>query len=234
MAASVPALAQANPSDSSSFDMSEIHGTIGVRMWRVDWQSWFFPANPTYHNADLETAVIPVGSLRYKDFLVSGSYLLSKDFQFNPAPDYPTTERREYDVNLGYFVVPGLAVSLGWKDVKYDTSDGGYTWHLKGPTLGLSGSAPLAPWSSLYGSLAYGRPKLKDNAVFNDVRANYLLTELGLAFPLGHFSDSLHGFVVTAGYRYQRIGAKSNVAGATSDELFENTQGAVLGISYSM
>jgi hypothetical protein len=231
---SSPAMAQAD-----NF-WSEIHGTVGARLWNVDWSSWFqssVPGSSTtiaqYRNADKETTFIPLVSLRYKEFLVSGSYMLPKDFQF-PIAGYPATERREYDVNFGYFLAPGLVVSLGYKNVKYESSDGEYTWNLKGPTLGMSGSAPLAQWASLYGNLAFGRPKLKDNAVFNDVRANYVLTEVGLAFPLTQMSDSLRGLVLTAGYRYQRIGAKPNVAPSPGHELFEHTQGPVLGLSFSM
>jgi len=217
------------------FNWSDMHATVGARLWRVEWTSWFGAVGspPIYLTADLETAVIPVASIRWKDFLLSGSYMLAKDFQF-PISNYPLTERKEYDVNLGYFVLPGLALSLGYKNVKYDTNDGTYRWDMKGATVGASGSAPMSPFLSLYGTFAYGRPKLKDNAVFNDVRAKYLLTELGLAWPLGHWSPSMNGMVITTGYRYQRIGAHSNVTGITGTELNETAQGYLLGFSYSM
>ena len=224
--------AQSPDSGSGMFDFKDLHGTVGVRFWRTDWSTWFGVTRPQYVNADLETTVTPVASVRYKDFLVSGSYLLRKDFKF-PFPNYPPTERREYDLNVGYFLLPGLAASIGYKNVKYDTVDSSYIWNAKGVTVGLSGSAPLGPWTSLYGNLAYGRPKLQDNAIFNSVRAKYLLTELGLAFPLGQLSESMSGVVVTTGYRYQRIGAVPNVAGVFGGELFEYTQGAVIGITYS-
>lgn len=230
-------VATAQSSPDSMFN--ELHGTIGVRFWRVDWSTWFQTAVPNtnvrlaeYRNGDFETTITPVASLRYRDFLLSGSAMASRDFSF-PNVSYQF-DRREYDVNLGYFLAPGLIASLGYKNVKYETSDGEYTWNLKGVTVGMSGSAPLAPWASLYGNVAYGRPKLKDNAVFNDVRAKYLLTEVGLAFPLAHMNDSMRGFVVTAGYRYQRIGATPNVNPSPGHELFEYTQGPVVGLSFSM
>ena len=239
VAALSPLAAQAQQSqDSTWFDTGELHGTIGVRLMDMAWTSWFTSATTPvfveYREANKETTVTPVASVRYKNFFLSGSYMLNKDFDF-PLPNYPRTERKEYDINLGYFIVPGLAASVGYKNVKYDTSDGGYRWEAKGPTLGLSGSAPVSPYASLYGNFAYGWPKLHDDFAFNDKNGKYLLSELGLAFPLGALTPSMNGFVATVGYRYQRIGAVANgdpsVAGR---ELFEYSQGAVIGFSYSM
>jgi|SRR5688572_21099845 len=219
--------AQAQQSDNW---MDDVHGTVGLRLWRTEWQSWF--TNDRYVKAETETAVIPLLSLRWREFLVSGSYMTSTDFTFDPtyAP-----ERKEYDINVGYFILPSLAATVGYKRLEYGTSD--YDWETKGWTVGLSGSAPLAPWMSLYGNMAYGRPKIQDNSgVFNGQKAKYLLTEFGLAFPLGQVTPSMQGFLFTAGYRYQRIGAQpaSGIAGVGERELFEYTQGPVLGFSYSM
>ena len=102
----------------------------------------------------------------------------------------------------------------------------------------MSGSAPVHPTTSLYGSFAYGRPKITDFAggaayAFNGARSHYLLTEMGLAFPLGAMDQSMTGFVVTAGYRYQRIGAKVNTGNFSAPELYETAQGPVIGMSYS-
>jgi hypothetical protein len=211
--------------------MDDVHGTIGLRLWRTEWTSWF-GSNQSYLAAGDETAVIPVASIRYKEFLVSGSYMAKTDFSFTPAY---TPERKEYDINFGYFLLPSLAATVGYKHMHYDSPDG-YDWTTKGWTVGLSGSAPLAPYMSIYGNLAYGRPKIQDNSLtFTGQRARYLLTEFGLAFPLGHFSPSMSGFLVTAGYRYQKVGADPNAAGGVGTrELFEYTQGPVLGLSYSM
>lgn len=219
-----------NAQQSGSWDMGDVHGTIGLRLWSTEWTSWF-PVEK-YVKAGTEVAFIPVVSARYKEFLVSGSYMTKTDFEFDPTYK---PERKEYDVNFGYFILPGLAATVGYKHMHYDSPDG-YDWTSKGWTVGLSGSAPLAPYTSLYGSLAYGRPKINDNSLaFTGQRAKYLLTEFGFAFPLGHWSPSMSGFLVTAGYRYQRVGADPNAAANVGTrELFEYTQGPVLGISYSM
>ncbi len=223
--------AQAQSTDSTWMDMGDLHGTIGVRLWRTEWTSWF--SDDRYIKADAETAVIPVVSLRYKQFLLSGSYMTKTDFTFDPTY---IPERKEYDVNFGYFILPSLAATVGYKHMEYLPGDG-YNWTTKGWTVGLSGSAPLAPWMSLYGNVAYGRPKINDNGfAFSGQKAKYLLTEFGLAFPLGQVSPSMNGFLATLGYRYQRVGAQpnTNVPGLSGRELFEYTQGTVLGFSYSM
>ena len=218
---------------SDNFLPEDVRATVGVRLWTTDWSSWFGDGS-RYLHAGIETTVIPVASVRYKNFLMSGSYLLQKDFQFPPESGSAIIDRKEYDVNVGYFLLPGLAVSLGYKAVEYE--GGGYEFSAKGVTFGVSGSAAIAPWTSLYGNLAVGRPKINDTQyAFSNARGKYLLTEFGLAFPLGQMSNSLNGFVVTAGYRYQRIGAFPNgPAGFPPRELFETTQGPVLGLSFSL
>ena len=235
-AALFPLATPAQTSDSSGWmpDMADVRGTIGVRFWRTDWSTWYtvYPLEVSYAHAQLETTVTPVASIRYKDFLVSGSYLLEHGFRF---PGNTTeAKRKEYDVNLGYFVFPGMAVTLGWKNLTY-TNEGlnHYKWVTKGLTAGVSGSAPIAPMVSLYGNVAYGRPKINDRDRYfaGDTRGKYLLTELGLAFPLGQMNSALGGLVVTTGYRYQRVGG---MAKGSPYEVFEYTQGPVLGITYSM
>jgi hypothetical protein len=130
---------------------------------------------------------------------------------------------------------------VGWKGLEYKDdpfpASGGYKWTAKGPTVGISGNAPIAPWVSGYGNVAYGWPKVEDqNVAFSGERGRYLLTELGLAFPLGHWENMLGGGVVTAGYRYQRVTAYANGAGAgrlVGAQLYEITQGPVVGFSWT-
>jgi hypothetical protein len=225
------ALAQVS-SDSMLPDMKDIHGTVGVRAWRVDWATWFDYYD--YRNGSLANAVIPVASLRYKNFLVSGSYMARKEIEF----PYPYINgnyrfgRSEYDVNAGYMIVPGLVVTAGYKNINYNGSD--LDWEAKGPTIGVAGSAPLSSWVSVYGNAAYGRLKLTDSGhTFTKARGKYLLTEVGLAFPLGNFSSTLSSVVATFGYRYQRLGTYPNAPTSLPIELFEYTQGPVAGLSLS-
>jgi hypothetical protein len=209
----------------------DMHIAVGVRMWRTDWTTWNNVANRDYGSADLRWSAIPVVSLTYRDWLVSTSYQVPGTFDFNQF-GY-SFRRKEFDANVGYFVVPGrLAVTLGYKDVRYTSEKTPYSWQAKGPTVGLTGNAPLADWAALYGNMAYGRPKLDDVTHFVGQKGSYLLTEFGLAFPLGAHSDALSGAVVTAGYRYQRISAYPSVSSVPHNELYEVTQGPVIGIAY--
>src|SRR5262249_59134635 len=124
----------------------------------------------------------------------------------------------------------GLVASVGWKGIDYHSPV--YKWSAKGPTVGMSGSAPLAPQVSLYGNVAYGWPKMQDYGVaFSNARGRYLLTEFGLAFPLGQFHEAMGRTVLTAGYRYQRVSAFPNAADYPHVELYEYTQGPVAGVS---
>jgi hypothetical protein len=222
-AALTPIVSEAQSTD--TLLPEDVRATVGVRFWNTDWSTWYSAYE--YRHAGGTTPVIGVASVRYKDFLVSGSYLFPHDFQF---PDNPNAVRRsEYDVNFGYLIYPGLVATVGWKDINYDSAD--YRWKTKGVTLGLSGSAALSPVVSMYGNVAYARPKVDDGGVnFSDSSGKYLLTELGLAFPLGQLNSSLAGAVVTAGYRYQRVGAVAKFG----TEVFEYTQGPVIGLSFSL
>jgi hypothetical protein len=236
VALTLPFVATAQMPDFKMPDMSDVHATIGVRAWQTDWSTWFFngtSSNPTYPHAGLKVTVTPVVGIRYQDWLVSASYLVNRSFQF-PGEGF---KRHEYDVNVGYFIAPSLAVTAGWKGLYYKDDPGPYDWSAKGPTVGLTGSAPIAPWVSGYGNIAYGWLKVDDkNGAFNGEHGKYILTELGLAFPLGHYENMLGGAVVTAGYRYQRVSAFAGGAGAgplRNAQLYEITQGPVAGLSWT-
>lgn len=209
-------------------DMKDVHFTVGVRFWQTDWSTWVEPISSTYSHADLRWSVIPVVSVSYRDWFVSGSYQTPGTFNFEDVSF--NFKRREYDANLGYFFVPGrLAVTAGWKEVRY--TGGTYRWRAKGPTIGITGNAPVANWASIYGNIGYGRPKVDDEGLFKSKHGKYLLTEFGVAFPLGAHADMLSGAVLTAGYRYQRIGAYASDNTLVTSELFEIAQGPVIGLA---
>ncbi len=237
-------------------DWKDVHATVGLRLWQTEWTTWANSSEPNaYVTGGLKRTVIPLVSVRYRNFFVSGSTVLKATFDFPPVTtfnvDFPrqtnvidpfSFSRKEYDVNLGYFIVPDrLAVSVGWKNIKF--SNARYAKEVKGPTVGLSATAPIAAYLSVYGNLAYGIPKVKDTdpqtgqsgLLFRDARGRYLLTEFGVAVPLGHFADALTGATLTAGYRYQRVSVYPN--GDPTAIVFANvstydlTQGPVIGVS---
>lgn len=242
--------------------------TIGLKTWVTNWNTWFTQntANDVGNfadtavikdvfnrKADSEVTFIPQLTVRNGPWLVSGSALAKKDFTFflnsrngNELAEV-TLERKEYDLNVGYSLAAGAIVTLGWKDLRYENS-GGFKYTAKGPTIGISGSAPLAAGISMYGNIGYGRPKITDNSgEIEKKRGSYILTEVGLAYPLGQMNEGLKTAVVTAGYRYQRLSSgnvtsrtvavNNGTVGATLGErgveLVDVTEGFTLGASFT-
>jgi hypothetical protein len=222
--------------------------TIGLKTWVTSWNTWFtqsttnnLGSNASFavindvfnRKAESEVTFIPQLTVRNGPWLVSGSAMAKKDFTFflsNPVGGQLNElqlERKEYDLNVGYALAPGAILTLGWKDLRYQNS-GGFRYTAKGPTIGISGSAALAAGISMYGNVGYGRPKLTDNSGdIEKTRGTYILTEVGLAYPLAQMNESLRTAVVTAGYRYQRL-SSGNVT--TTTRAVNNSQlGAVLG-----
>jgi hypothetical protein len=240
--------------------------TIGLKTWVTNWNTWFVQSttnglgnnasfaviNDVFNRkAESEVSFIPQLTVRNGPWLVSGSALAKKEFTFflsNPNGtqlNEASFERKEYDVNLGYSLAPGIAVTLGWKDLRYE--GGTYKYNAKGPTIGVSGSAALAMGFSMYGNIGYGRPKINEEAGTEKKRGSYLLTEVGVAYPLGQMSEGLKTTVVTAGYRYQRLssgnvttttravnnGQLGAVLGERAVELVDITEGFTLGVSFT-
>ena len=252
----------------AQMSMENTSFTIGLKTWVTNWNTWFTQntandignfANTAVikdvfnRKADSEATFIPQLTVRNGPWLISGSALAKKDFTFflnsrngNQLAEV-TLERREYDINFGYSLAAGAIVTLGWKDLRYENS-GGFKYTAKGPTIGIAGSAPLAAGVSMYGNIGYGRPKITDNSgEVEKTRGSYILTEVGLAYPLGQMNESLKTAVVTAGYRYQRLssgnvtartvavnnGQVGAVIGERGVELVDVTEGFTLGASFT-
>lgn len=243
----------------ASSHAQDLQGTVGLKTWFTSWTSWGLAQNPyngqSYQtvsplNSDTEASFIPQVSLRYGRWLLSTSYMTSTHFTLSSAqPAGPLQSlgenRREVDANVGYFVMPGLAVTAGYKQLDQSIGGGTLTWG--GPTLGLAGTVPIGSYGlAAYGSFGFGwlhltvPPNLTDAAGDSGFNASYLLAELGLAYSFGG------RFTVTLGYRSQtvrtdgyQLGAVSlatsnapNVPYATT-ELKDITQGLTLGLTAS-
>lgn len=197
--------------------------TIGLKAWNNNMNKWapgiavgtdsLIPIIGNFESSN-ETAWIPSGSVRYKNFMVGGSYFAKQTYDF--AGDQ--IDRKEYDVIAGYYVLPTLAIIAGYKQVDQklllaglDTQD----WKYKGPIVGLSGSAPLTGGFSLYGTAAVGALKFKptgsltSQGIVVNADADYRLGEVGVAyaFDLGRQTGP-KALIGTLGYRYQSIVAK--------------------------
>jgi len=157
-------------------------------------------------------AAIPNLGVRYKDIFLSGGYFNKTHYKF---PDYSiagtrfstTADRKETDINLGWFLVPNLALTIGGKWVKqeFETTSMGLTTDsstkYRGVTGGIVGFAPIGSGFAFYGNGSGGPTKAK----FDTGESSsgwYTSSEFGLAYAL------LKGAVATWGYKYQVLNTK--------------------------
>jgi hypothetical protein len=214
----VAGLAQAQE---SGFNVS-----VGLKGWNTQWDTFSYDTNAagervvTQSPARDKFVLIPQLSVRYRDFLGSVSMYPSTDHEFI---DGSTGTRKEFDLNLGYYVMPTVALTLGYKKLQQrDTTN---IYELAGPVAGVSATAPLGRDFSLYGAFGLGRLKVTSgsNVIFGD--ANYRLSELGVAYTLATPSVT-KALTFTAGYRTQVLSTKDAIEGQDGRDL---TQGLTLG-----
>lgn len=199
--------------------------SAGVKVWNTEWTTFGYDTNGageqviTQVPAKDKVIFVPLLSLRYRDFLASISGYRPTDYEFVGGG---SNSRKELDVNLGYFVLPGVAVSLGYKKVGQKGDSDNY--ELAGLVAGLSATAALGNSFSLYGSLGLGR--MKDTAASTvKFDADYRLTEVGLAYSLA--TDRLaKALTFTVGYRTQVLSSKEALGAQDGRDL---TQGLTLG-----
>lgn len=203
--------------------------SLGLRAWNTEWTTFsYFPINPqdsvvTQVPARDKLVLVPTLSLRWRDAFGSVSLYPTTEHSMY---DGLRSERREFDLNAGYYVLPGLAVTLGYK--KMVQTDGRFSYRPAGPVVGLSATAPLGAGLNVYG--AFGVGWLKTPAARNtfDVvfDAEYRLTELGLAYslPVTWMAKAL---TLTAGYRTQVLSSKQARGDQDGRDL---TQGLTVGL----
>jgi hypothetical protein len=209
--------------------------TVGARAWHTDWTtfSYFVEPDPvtgvlvkralTQVSAPNKLVLMPSLSARYGNFTGSLSGFQSTRFDFD---DGGSGTRKEWDINVGYLVLPSLALTLGYK--KVSQRDGAVRYEPKGPMLGLNASGSVSGPVSMYGNLGVGRLKTppkngNDNIV--DFKATYRLAEFGLAYSFGG-GGVPRLWSLTAGYRIQVL--RSIDAFGTQDGK-DTTQGLTFG-----
>lgn len=234
--------------------------SIGVRAWESTWSTWGIDQKP-YNGASYETvaplesstkvAVTPLGSLRYGNVFVSGSYLTKTGYSLTaPEPAGPLRHavgvRSEVDANVGYYFLQSLSAFVGYKQLRQQF---GTTLKWSGPTIGLAGSAPLGQSGfSLYGSLGYGFLELKlptgtvDGAGRSTRPARYELGEFGLAYSFKTGRGALWPrLTATLGYRTQTVRTRDyalasntfagvNLGAYDQADVRDHTQGFTVGL----
>ena len=217
---------------------------LGLKLWQSQFSIQIpFPVTVggerlTPVESEAALVFIPQLSLRYRDWVATLSTQIAKDYSilFYDGSSLLTIGRSEVDFNLGYYVVPGLAASLGYKrfKLKLDNATDSFT----GPTFGLSGTAPLGSDLSLYA--AAGFASLKDSAPARaglaspGSRAKYQLTEVGLAYALSGASIARTAGL-TLGYRTQTLKAPTTLRGTTPGSSYKadarhQSSGVTLGL----
>ena len=233
---------------------SPLNVSVSLRAWNNKWNSWdVLPSGGGVqsgvenYTSGNEFAWIPALSLRYGNFALAGSYMTSTNYGFSGNSGTFSADRKESDVTLGYYVLPSLAINLGYKTVDQQFKPGG-DFKYKGPFVGVSGAAPIGNGFSVYGNVAIGRmdadfpgflarPTLLSNS---SNTADYRLSEIGLAYSFLGVSNMVKALTITAGYRAQVLdtGLTLPQGGATATSLVsrstrgrDNTEGFTIGIS---
>jgi len=259
----------------------DFSASIGLKTWINEWEyPILLTTNNNYmvrtqHSDTTEFAFIPTLNLRYKKFFVSGSYLPDTNYSFETqnidlvdkeiyigtiAAQFNAT-RSEWDINLGYYILPSLIVTAGYKNInrefdinlndkqfpnvvqpflnvgKTDTS---------GFTLGFAGVAPLRGQFGLYGSFAYGWLKTEKNISSNfknvlgqqygNFDVKYYLGEFGLTyFSKLENIHTLEAASIYMGYRFQALNEERGSLDNNGRplEVTDTTSGFVFGVNLS-
>ncbi|MBL0086763.1 MAG: hypothetical protein IPP44_08770 [Ideonella sp.] len=231
--------------------------TAGLRLWSNAWTSWdvypplqtplgSIPGAAENFTAGSRVTAIPTISARFGDLLLSASQFSPTRYTFEGNAGAFTARRDEADVLAGYYLLPTLAATLGYKQVRQDFGANA-KFRYSGPTLGAVASAPLTAGFTLYGSFGLGRMRtqlpLRDAEGRSTFDANYLLGELGLAYSLspGKLWPQAKAVALTAGYRSQVLSTSgfrialdtSNASASRGTKLRDTTEGLTLGLSLS-
>jgi hypothetical protein len=230
---------------------ADLDFTVGTKLWAAEWSSW--DPVPTgsggvsvVESVAANTTLAPIvqGSVRYGHWLAAASYFVTTSYDLGGAIDPHqgtlsalAASRKEVDVNAGYFLASGFAATLGYKQI--DQSFGGNPYKWSGPTVGLSGGAPVYDALSMYSTFAYGRLSVSAPATASSVssgaHADYFLGELGVSYgfdtPLSGLSLS-----VTLGYRIQIVGTRAlgittGPASHTGVDVHDVTYGPAIGVA---
>jgi len=227
----------------------DVRVSVATKLWFNEWTSWVGQDYADENNRNFtdfvsisgrRAAVIPAISARWQDWLVSASSFAAARYSLSGSDLTARSARHETDVSIGHYVLPTVALSAGYKTVNQAFNR---QYHFAGPTLGISGSAPLTGTNlSVYGSFAVGQLKATfggADAVGRTVfRANYNLSEFGFAYSFGRMSLMPAYLTGTLGYREQSIITRgyrgySATRGTYEDRVRDATQGVAAGIVVS-
>lgn len=255
----------------------QLEFTIGLKAWNTSWQSYLpaviVGATPSGQPAAselvnsvegrTEVAALPTVTLRYERYFLSAGYArYSSNFDLVQSPIGVVNgqnifasrtdhiRRREIDVNLGYFVLPGLALTVGYKGAREnrdtrtavapDTTLNLLSGKFDGLLLGALGSYEIVPGFSGYGQLGYGIGRGRvtygegtltpGNSFKNNPR--YMVTEIGVAYQLPLTNRWIQRTSLALGYRSQTVKQKvPSLIGGEQREVRDVKDGIVLSLN---
>jgi hypothetical protein len=233
----------ASPASQAQEAPSATQFSFGVKIWSASWMSYLpatyvgVGANNQPLVADVvnsvegsrRTSALPLLAIRYGNYLASASYgRFSSDFSVlnsplaTPGGTVVTARsdhfvRNESDLTLGYFVLPGVALTAGYKyatesrDTRLGTTQAAPLLESRARSLlvGVVGSFPVHDALSAYVQAGYGPARIKthtaDNSVAIDVNGRYLIGEIGLSYPFLIDKAGLRAATAAIGYRTQTV-----------------------------
>lgn len=229
----------------------DLYMSAGMKLWINTWQTNLTGNSGkdwTQLTADPVVGIVPNLSLKYKQLLIAGSFMATGDYQFPHQTFKNGTavrneldvkgNRQEIDLNVGFYVVPQVALTMGYKGItekfKVTSSLTGYSEnsvYLNGVTFGITGSAPIGNGFSVYGSGAGGPMFVTYTPAssYTDT-ALYEASELGFAWHAPRAP-----LTATLGYKFQLIQtsiSSQNSVNFSGLPRTEVTRGLMLGLSY--
>jgi len=167
----------------------------------------------THGSSGTEISYLPSIAVRYGRFVATGSAQPTTTYETSSTEiaGIARTKRKEWDLSIGYAILPSVVLSVGWKEISLGTTltttiptnQTPLSQKFSGAFVGLSASAPLNDQWSLYGAFAYGRPQNKLGGTKVGDGTDYISTEFGVQYALRNLSASLDRATLIIGYRSQ-------------------------------
>jgi hypothetical protein len=250
---------------------SDLSVTLGLKGWNNRWETGQINTGfagggsnaQSFTSSDKLTA-IPSVAVKYKDFFIAGSQFMKTSYGFPPSTSLgfapgaavatpntqsQTADRKETDLNLGWYFVPQVAVTLGYKQVDqtyrntftpaaFSAFNSTGTTKNRAFTLGVAASAPIGNGGFfMYGNGATSISGMKakfsgyastsnpagcTSASCPDWKGWYAASELGFGYRVQA------GLSLTLGYKYQILDLGN--AGQRGRDV---TSGLIGGVSYT-
>jgi hypothetical protein len=205
------------------------HVTLSGKLWANNWNGW------TNTTSSGTTSIVASGvpviggvTVRYKNYFISGNFSPSTTYDFSAYTGEGKYKRREFDINGGYYIVPQVALAIGYKEVDMEYSANS-TWKYKFGIIGVNGASQINDTKAfMYGNGAFGIGKVTSTyppfAGYGAGNPTYESMEAGFGFTLAK------NLIGTLGYKYQQISLSFSGSPAKARDI---TTGYILGVAYT-